>query len=82
MLGKFAPAATSQARARRRPPKGALPSQAMEPCIGRFPRLKALRWRGRLARKAEVLNDFEEAAKWGLIGIPQRCPAANERRAR
>ena len=41
----------------------------------------ALRWRGRLARKS-VLNDFKEAAKWSLIGIPQRCPAANKRRAR
>ena len=82
MLGKFAPAAMSQARVRRRPPKGALPSQATGPRIGRFPRPMALRWRGRLARKSEVLNNFEEAAKGGLIGIPQRCAAANERRAR
>lgn len=82
MLGKFGPVATPQARARRRPPKDALPSQAMGRCIGPFPHLKALRWRGGLGRKAKVLNNFEETVKWGLIAIPQRCPAANERGAR
>ena len=82
MLGKFAPAATFQARVRRRPPKDALPSRATEPRIGRCRRPMALPWGGRLARKSDVLNNFEEAAKWRLVGVPQRCAAADERRAR
>ena len=41
-----------------------------------------LPWRGRLARVSKVMNNLEEAAKRRLIRIPQRCTAADERRAR